>query len=372
MLITKRNFKVHLITMLVFVFLLAVLIPVNAESSKHPYQYKFEELLVLEEDFSDPESGWEYSDEEQSSQYQDGSLVFTNRKPKTYKGCTIVDEATKNHLAANSNYAVQVELQLADKAIVDGLAGIMLRNDDTNSGYLFAIDPQKQIYRLTYYKQEKSNYIFSLKSKAVNSGIQKNILRVEKIQDELLFFINGQFVGKYVLKPEEKVFNKLGLVVYADRLPASFRYDNFKVFQLQTAKLALNQGLNSLITIGPQNKVFKDNFNSPHSGWLIVVSDDLIQQYNKNRLEVSLNDNSMFNNSNLRLRIAEPYFSVQAEMGILDGSDSQYGLKIYDGVTGYTFVVNPFLRQYCLLKNKEEVIIGWTKSEFIKKDRAFL
>jgi hypothetical protein len=141
------------------------------------------EIVLLEEDFSDPDSGWpSYEDALGAYSYQPDGYRISVKTPNTALW------ATTNEVFDNATIAVDAS-PLAD---TDGYYGLLCRVNNLNEYYYFIVHPDGSYSAGKYLDNEFEILIADgwQYTSSINLGAQTNRLRADCHENTLRFYIN--------------------------------------------------------------------------------------------------------------------------------------------------------------------------------------
>jgi hypothetical protein len=177
-----------------------------------------EEPFTLEDDFSDPASGWpRRSNAGWHQDYEDGAYrVALDQDQWTYAlatstaGLDVGDVVVEAEVRFVSNFA-------------DAGAGLICRHLDSDNYYSFEIeDGAVSITR--FVDDEQTVLVDSAPSDAMDPGLSR--LRAECVGDTLTFYVNGQQVAS--VQDDSLVHGDVGLIAGgAGEGQTDVRFDNF-------------------------------------------------------------------------------------------------------------------------------------------------
>lgn len=144
-------------------------------------------VIIRQEDFSDPQSGWERS-WDQDVQYKNGEMVLkhdTGFLPETFM-------YARPNLNFDS-FILEVDARWSGGA-VGGTCGVLFRYQDRENYYAFYIGNDG---RYTIGKRANGKWSAFLEefSDAIDRQGGTNRFHIEANEHDLCFFINGQFLG---------------------------------------------------------------------------------------------------------------------------------------------------------------------------------
>jgi hypothetical protein len=179
---------------------------------------------ALFDDFGDPSSGWPVADEEEyTSSYTDGEYRF------------LVKQAESGGYSYHPTFravdcVIQVDVRFASPVVgVYGLAFGVTEAQD--AGYLFDIrfDEAGQRGFYEFWKAIEDlpdDPVWTEASDHIRGGQSTNTLRVERIGEDILLYVNGHHL---VTIPDDELIGNfgIGLVAGAEDVPnADVRFDN--------------------------------------------------------------------------------------------------------------------------------------------------
>jgi hypothetical protein len=179
-------------------------------------------IVLFQDDFSDPNSGWDrVRDEESIQDYEDGNYRFSIRKPAWYYWST-----------PNLRFSdVRIEVQALD-ASREGLNafGVICRYRDAGNFYFFSITTDGY-FGASKFENGMETYLGQGtmdSSPAIVQGAGTNHLGVECLGDRLRFFVNGS----PLLEVRDSSFSTgdVGLITtLLEGTTSEIRFDNFSV-----------------------------------------------------------------------------------------------------------------------------------------------
>lgn len=145
---------------------------------------------VLKDNFSN----WNYEDATLGkSLYKDGHLLINTAKSGYY---FVLTSGKKNFITNNASTKVTI-------ANINNIStsygyGLIIHSDPSKplvNDYGFVIDSEKQRYKIIRHANRKEITVIDWKdSDAINSGSDENVLEVEDKDDEMKFYINGEYI----------------------------------------------------------------------------------------------------------------------------------------------------------------------------------
>jgi hypothetical protein len=181
---------------------------------------------LYSDDFSDPNSGWyiEYLGCGKFS-YQDEEYEIWVRCEYTMAGAT-------SPFGSFSNYAIEADMRRHMGGSV--LYGLIFDFVDWDHFYVFIVDPDHQSYILQ--RRNPTDWtvlIWPVGSPYINPDEATNRLKVKREGNQITLYVNGHFLtsiedGTYTGNLE------VGLYAESSGLDVITRFDNFKIWQLDT------------------------------------------------------------------------------------------------------------------------------------------
>jgi hypothetical protein len=145
---------------------------------------------VLKDSFAN----WNYEDASLGkSAYKNGHLLVNTAKSGYY---FVLTSGKKDFITNNAS--TKVTIANLNSINTSYGYGIVVNSDPSKplvSDYAFVIDTEKQRYKIIRHANRKETNIVDWKdSDAINSGSDENVLEVADKDDEMKFYINGEYI----------------------------------------------------------------------------------------------------------------------------------------------------------------------------------
>jgi len=192
-----------------------------------------EYTVMLEDDFSDPNSGWSVSEDELTSfAYENGfySIMLFNKGYATWS--TIGD--------SNEDVRVEVDIRNAELASAAETYGVICRVGSNNSDfYLAQLTELGNVQIWFHYNDDWENLIRRGTGFQVDQ-LEANHLAFECIGDELTLFVNGELA---VQVHDSRLANgEVGFYIQSSSSrPAHVLFDNFRISHVSAGQVDLNE-----------------------------------------------------------------------------------------------------------------------------------
>jgi len=177
--------------------------------------------VIFEDDFSDPESGWDRNIQGGIKDYYQGVYQIKVDTPNYYSWSVA-------HQSIGDS-RISVKMAFLGEADVAEM-GIICRFVDDGNFYYFSI--RSDGYFVIFKRQNHNEYFLIMDdyqpSSAINQGIASNFVEAECVGDRLSLFVNGQ----HLISVNDPSFplGDVGLIVGAfDQPNVNVFFDNFKV-----------------------------------------------------------------------------------------------------------------------------------------------
>lgn len=183
--------------------------------------------LAYEDDFSNTDSGWrESSDEEACYSYQNGEYNIAVSNPG------IVYSSWNRLVGEQTNFIVEVDTRVLSS--VDTCEyGVLFRRNDNNDFYEFRIVGNR--YTVEKYFQGEWSYLKrSTASSYIKTDGNKNNLRVACLGTTIEVYVNGQRLT--TLNDDSLTSGKISLM--ASEANTSVNFDNFILYKFTNSYIA--------------------------------------------------------------------------------------------------------------------------------------
>jgi hypothetical protein len=184
-----------------------------------------DDSLLYFDDFGSSNSRWYVSDTSDVRwSYQDGEYEILLRNPDWW-GAVVAP------FAWPTDYAVEADMRLQTGD--DGRYGLVFGQVDWDHFYLFIVDPAVQFYSVWRYDDPNWEFLTSAYSTFINGPDAINHLRVERGGSQISVYVNDQFLTTV---DDNQYTGLVGMGLYIDsgNMPATGRFDNFRVQMLAT------------------------------------------------------------------------------------------------------------------------------------------
>jgi hypothetical protein len=219
--------------------------------------------LELQDDFSNPSSGWQVANlPKYSAAYSNGRYVISIKTADYLQLC--------NLSGMRSNCIIEVETNNTGRATDNSSSGIVFGWRDAMTYSVFFVNATEGTYFAgTHISTGWSPLINWKKSSAIKTGKEINILRLKKIGEQITVYINGTELS--TVDDDSVQSGQIGLGVSSFKsAPCSYAFDNFKLYELpssSTSTPAVVSGDSALLAGKKLKRIFEDDFTKCGGLW---------------------------------------------------------------------------------------------------------
>ncbi len=294
-----------------------------------------DESLLVNEDFSDPESGWPEVDE--------GNVLSGYHPPDFYH----VQSGEPNHLSVAyfggsfENVSVTSDVFVDSTDTENGIFryGLIVRRI-SDQFYAFTVDPRSERWTVIKGTAEGPITLVEGEIDSLKGLTSTDSLRVDASGESLSFSINGQVVSQ--ISDSDYRVGDIGFYVETfDEERAHIHYDSLSVRQLPVATA--------------ENVILQDDFGDPASGWPEVAEGSVLSGYHPpDYYHVQSSEPNHVSAAYFDQELMD--FSMETNV-FVDSTDTEtgdfyYGLSVrHQADNFYAFMVSPRAGHWKVVKN---------------------
>lgn len=318
-------------------------------------------IIVLEDDFSDPTSGWSEGVTDLSTKgYESGkfSILIKDSGVSSWstRGLSIDD------------FVLEVEATQIEGPNINAY-GVHFRHIDRDNFYRFAISSDGY-YAVMREKDGEFEYLVEwTPSPHINRDQRTNHLLVVAEGFQFSFFVNN----KHLTDVTDQSFSEGDISLMAasgDEAGVHIHFDNLKVWMEEGKALAATPTLPAATPTPGLTLAFEDDFSGPTCRWDERSDADVEMGCQQNRYRFRVNKaGSMYVSLPTRLESFTD-FLIQVQVEQAEGPNSLHGIvfRYQDPRHYYLFAIqgNGY---YAILKNEDgfERLVDWTPSDIINR-----
>jgi hypothetical protein len=321
--------------------------------------------LILEDDFSNPGSGWEVYNTQQlaSAAYVKGEYVLTLVKKIVFQPVAL------NNVGDIDNYAVEVEARCLDAKIDASSMGIVFGRQDKANLYYFYVEPATGKYSIgNLVASEWSDVVPATPCAAIKKDNETNRLRLKVQGSSVTPYINGTALPLVNIPALHK--GQPGLAIQSALfIPRSYAFDNFRLFDLPAAGSASAPAQSVLLQGKKLVPVYEDDFSKCDGSWTALrnmgkaeCGSGMLKAYSSDKGAGMVIYKGGWQVSD---------FMAEVDVKQISGDESDYcGIVFrFNGSKGVIFGIAD--SQYMLLRlpGTTDFVRTWKKSQYIKPSR---
>jgi serine/threonine protein kinase len=307
--------------------------------------------LLLEDSFSDPESGWEeWESDEGLVGYGEGYYYVVGLA----EGIQIYGAGPQSFSdLAVDVYATQISSGPSDR----NAYGVMCRVQSDGNGYLLRVRGTGQ-YAIQRVVGDSFEFLVDwTESDVINTGNDTNHIHAVCDGTRLALIVNGELLAE----TEDDTFTTGGLaltVTTFESEPTEVHFDD-------------------LLVLDPDLILARDNFSDPGSGWEVSEEEGGSMGYKEGIYFVRAEDKSFYYWGRAYVSLADVAIEVDATQTLGPASGNTFygvGCRLNSSGTGYLFLIGAdgyfAIYEKGATDDEGEFLVDWTESGVINQGNA--
>jgi serine/threonine protein kinase len=306
--------------------------------------------LLLDDNFSDPGSGWEVDDSD------DGDVGYGDGYYYVLAEAESVQIYGSGPIAFSDLVIDVYATQIASSSSNINAYGVMCRVQRSGDGYLLRISGDGE-YAIQRVLDDNFEYLVEwTESDAINQGNALNHIHAVCDGTRLALYANGELLAE----AEDDAFSKGDIGLTATTF----------------GSVATEVHFDNLIVLEPESILMQDNFSDPESGWDVDEFEGGSRGYGEDVYVIKAADSDYYYLGKAHVDLSDAAIEVDATQILGPANDNNYygaGCRFQSDGGGYEFIISG--QGYYAIYREDgeaggEFLVDWTESDVIRQGNA--